>query len=160
MIIRDRELLKKNIKELKELNKKIVFTNGCFDIIHYGHIKYLQSAKELGDILIIGVNTDDSIKRLKGKNRPIVELDFRMAVLNELSSVDFVVPFNEDTPLNLIKIILPDVLVKGGDWKVTDIVGSNIVLENGGKVESLTFVEGISTTNIIERIKKRYCDEF
>ena len=160
MIIDNYDLLIKKVKELKASEKKIVFTNGCFDIIHYGHVKYLQSAKELGDILIIGVNSDESIRRLKGAKRPIVELNYRMAVLNELSSVDFVISFNEDTPFNLIKMILPDVLVKGGDWQIKDIVGSDIVIANGGEVKSLTFVEGISTTNIIERIKDRYCDEF
>jgi rfaE bifunctional protein nucleotidyltransferase chain/domain len=160
MIITDRDFLKSKVSELKTKGNKIVFTNGCFDIIHHGHIKYLQSAKRLGDILIIGVNTDESIRRIKGETRPIIDLEYRMSVLDELSSVDIVVPFYEDTPLELIKIILPDFLVKGGDWKIKDIVGSDIVIKNGGTVKSLDFIKGISTTEIIEKIKKRYCHEF
>jgi rfaE bifunctional protein nucleotidyltransferase chain/domain len=160
MIITDRDFLKSKVNELKTKGNKIVFTNGCFDIIHHGHIKYLQSAKRLGDILIIGVNTDESIRRIKGETRPIIDLEYRMSVLDELSSVDIVVPFYEDTPLELIKIILPDFLVKGGDWKIKDIVGSDIVIKNGGTVKSLDFIKGISTTEIIEKIKKRYCHEF
>ena len=160
MIITDRDFLKSKVSELKTKGNKIVFTNGCFDIIHHGHIKYLQSAKRLGDILIIGVNTDESIRRIKGETRPIIDLEYRMSVLDELSSVDIVVPFYEDTPLELIKIILPDFLVKGGDWEIKDIVGSDIVIKNGGTVKSLDFIKGISTTEIIEKIKKRYCHEF
>lgn len=139
-------------------SKKIVFTNGCFDILHVGHIKYLEQAKKLGDILVVGVNTDESVKRLKGEKRPINRLNERMTMLDALKSVDFVTYFDEDTPYNLIDEIRPHILVKGGDWKVEDIVGSDIVLKKGGKVLSLNFEEGFATTNIIEEIIKRYCD--
>ena len=129
--------------------KKIVFTNGCFDILHVGHIRYLKQAKSMGNFLVVGVNSDDSVKRLKGPTRPMqTELD-RAEILSALSSVDAVVIFKEDTPLELIKSIQPDVLVKGGDWPVEKIVGHEVVLARGGKVESLSFVEGRSTTSII-----------
>ena len=142
------------IKNLKNEGKKIVFTNGCFDIIHAGHIQYLQEAKALGDILIVGVNSDASVKRLKGNSRPINFEDDRLIVLDALKPVDYVILFDEDTPFNLIKAIIPDVLVKGGDWKIEDIIGYDIVTQNGGKVKSLSFKKGISTTEIIKRIKK------
>ena len=133
--------------------KKIVFTNGCFDILHRGHVAYLNQAKHLGDLLIVGLNSDKSVKRLKGNSRPINnELD-RKYVLENLKSVDLVVIFEEDTPLELISNILPEVLVKGGDWEINQIVGSDIVIKNGGKVLSLDFIEGHSTTNIIEKSK-------
>ncbi len=146
--------LKEFIQHLSKLrqNKKVVFTNGCFDIIHAGHVQYLQQAKELGDILIVGLNSDDSVKRLKGSSRPINNQQDRKIVLEALRSVDYVLIFEEDTPYNLINQIKPDVLVKGGDWKVEQIVGSDIVLENGGEVKSLLFIDGASTTSIIEKI--------
>jgi rfaE bifunctional protein nucleotidyltransferase chain/domain len=133
-------------------NKKIVFTNGCFDIIHAGHVQYLQQAKNQGDILIVGLNSDNSVKRLKGANRPINNQQDRKIVLEALRSVDYVIIFDEDTPYNLIKQINPDVLVKGGDWRVDEIVGSDIVLKNGGEVKSLLFIDDTSTTSIIEKI--------
>lgn len=137
-------------------DKKIVFTNGCFDIIHRGHVTYLSDAKAQGECLVVGLNSDASVKRLKGESRPInSELD-RKVVLEALRSVDFVEIFEEDTPLNLIKKIGPDVLVKGGDWKVQDIVGSDIVLASGGEVKSLQFVDGQSTTSIIERSQLKF----
>jgi len=139
-------------------SKKIVFTNGCFDILHIGHIKYLEQAKKLGDILVVGVNSDESVKRLKGEKRPINRLSERMLMLDALKSVDFVTYFEEDTPYNLINDIKPHFLVKGGDWNIDQIVGSDIVIENGGQVLSLNFEEGFATTNIIEEIKKRYCE--
>ncbi|MCK4311312.1 MAG: D-glycero-beta-D-manno-heptose 1-phosphate adenylyltransferase [Candidatus Cloacimonetes bacterium] len=142
------------VQNLKASGKKIVFTNGCFDIIHAGHIKYLYEASELGDILIIGLNSDASAKRLKGKNRPInSELD-RATVLSSLTVIDYIIIFQEDTPYKLIKHIKPDILVKGGDWKPEEIVGSDIVMKNGGIVKSLIFKEGFSTTDLIEKIKK------
>lgn len=134
--------------------KKIVFTNGCFDIIHRGHITYLNEAKALGDLLVIGLNSDKSVKRLKGDQRPINNQDDRKYLLENLKSVDFVEIFEEDTPLKLITYLLPSVLVKGGDWKIEQIVGSEEVIQNGGDVYSLNFVDGFSTTNIIEKIKK------
>lgn len=151
-----------NIQELQKKlfqnrNKKVVFTNGCFDIIHAGHVKYLKEAKTKGDILIIGINSDSSIKKLKGPKRPINSLENRQIVLDALKPVDYVIPFNEETPYNLIKQIIPDVLVKGGDWSINQIVGADIVLANQGKVLSLSFKEGFSTTNIIKKIKETYC---
>lgn len=137
----------------KNEGKKIVFTNGCFDIIHKGHVTYLNEAKKLGDILIIGLNSDASVKRLKGPERPINnELD-RQYVMSQLKPVDFVEIFTEDTPLNLILKIKPKVLVKGGDWKIDQIVGGKEVIQNGGDVFSLNFVDGYSTTSIIQKIQ-------
>jgi rfaE bifunctional protein nucleotidyltransferase chain/domain len=134
--------------------KTIVFTNGCFDILHKGHVSYLNEAKKLGDYLVIGLNSDASVKRLKGDTRPVnSELD-RKFVLENLKAVDFVEIFTEDTPLNLIKTIMPDILVKGGDWKPEQIVGSKEVIQNGGDVYSLNFVDGYSTTKIINTINE------
>jgi len=140
-------------QNLHDSDVKIVFTNGCFDLIHRGHIEYLNKAKKLGDILIIGLNSDESVRRLKGIDRPINYEQDRAIVLDNLKSVDYVCIFGEDTPYELIKIIQPDILVKGGDWEVEDIVGSDIVLKRGGKVRSLQFIEGKSTTDIIEKIR-------
>jgi rfaE bifunctional protein nucleotidyltransferase chain/domain len=135
-------------------NKKIVFTNGCFDILHKGHVSYLAEAKECGQLLVVGLNSDQSVKRLgKGEDRPINSEQDRKFVLENLRSVDFVEIFSEDTPLELIKIIKPSILVKGGDWKIHEIVGSTEVLSWGGEVFSLSFVKGYSTTNTISKIK-------
>ena len=141
--------------ELASDNRKVVFTNGCFDILHRGHVQYLQAAKELGDILIVGLNNDDSVIRLKGKHRPVNNEIDRAIVLSALQDVDHVVIFSEDTPYELINTIKPDILVKGGDWKPEDIVGSDIVLQRGGKVLSLDFVRGYSTTKTIEEMEKK-----
>lgn len=135
-------------------NKKIVFTNGCFDILHRGHVAYLNEAKSLGDILFIGLNSDTSVKRLKGPERPVNNEQDRKFVLENLKAVDFVEIFEEDTPLNLIKKVTPNILVKGGDWSVDQIVGSKEVMDSGGEVFSLNFVDGFSTTSTIEKIKK------
>jgi len=150
-----------NSKELERIakirassQKKLVFTNGCFDILHVGHIRYLTEAKSLGDLLVIGLNSDSSIKELKGESRPIVNEQERKEMLLALKSVDFVLLFSEQTPLNLIKEVMPDVLVKGGDWKPEQIVGADVVKASGGEVCSLSFVDGKSTTNIIDRIKQ------
>jgi len=143
-------------KKLKKDNKRIVFTNGCFDIIHKGHISYLKKAREMGDVLIIGLNSDSSIKRIKGEKRPILPQDERAFILSALEMVDYVVIFDEDTPYELIKIVKPDILVKGGDWNINNIVGKDIVESYGGKVLNIPFVEGKSTTNIIERILSVY----
>ncbi len=142
------------VDEAKAHNEKIVMTNGCFDILHAGHVAYLQQAKALGDRLIIAVNSDESVKQLKGDGRPINPCDRRMSVLAALGSVDWVVEFSEETPLRLITEIMPDVLVKGGDYQVEQIAGAKEVIENGGKVEILQFVDGVSTTKIIESINK------
>ncbi len=137
----------------KNKEKRIVFTNGCFDIIHKGHVAYLVEAKRLGDLLVIGLNSDTSVKRLKGPERPINnELD-RQYVMSQLKPVDFVEIFTEDTPLNLILKIMPKILVKGGDWKIEQIVGGKEVVEAGGEVFSLNFVDGYSTTSIIHKIQ-------
>lgn len=142
------------VQKLKSEKKKIVFTNGCFDILHKGHVAYLQEAKSLGDILIVGMNTDASVKKLKGSERPINSLEDRAFVLSALRSVDYVVPFDEDTPLTLIQSIMPDILVKGGDYTIDTIVGAKEVMANGGTVDIIPFVEGKSTTTIIDAIKK------
>lgn len=134
--------------------KKIVFTNGCFDILHRGHVTYLTEAKKLGDLLVIGLNADASVKRLKGPERPINNEDDRRYVMSQLKAVDFVEIFEEDTPLNLILKVKPKVLVKGGDWKIDQIVGAKEVLADGGDVFSLNFVDGYSTTSIIHKIQE------
>ena len=152
------------IKELIELKRqvhvwrtkpvKVVFTNGCFDILHVGHIQYLLEAKSLGDKLIVAVNSDESVRKLKGPERPVNHESDRALVLAALGCVDGVIIFNEETPAELIAALLPDILVKGGDWPVEKIVGSDFVIKNGGKVFSLPFREGHSTTSTIEKIKK------
>lgn len=134
--------------------KKVVFTNGCFDLLHVGHVRYLQEARRLGDLLVIGVNSDASTKRLKGPTRPIQNENDRAEILAALACVDFTVIFEEDTPAKLIESVKPDVLVKGGDWKIDQIVGGDFVQSYGGKVMSLQFVDGKSTTKIIERAQK------
>jgi rfaE bifunctional protein nucleotidyltransferase chain/domain len=139
-------------EEAKAQGKKVVFTNGCFDILHLGHITYLQKAKQLGDILIVGVNTDASVRRLKGPTRPVNSQNDRAVVLAALKSVDYTVLFDEDTPLELIKTLQPSVLVKGGDYTIETIVGANEVLSNGGEVLTIDFVEGKSTTSIIKKL--------
>ena len=141
------------VKELKARGQKVVMTNGCFDIIHRGHATYLKQARALGDRLIVAVNSDDSVSRLKGPNRPINSLEDRMAVLSALGSVDYVVSFSEDTPQKLISRVLPDILVKGGDYKVEEIAGHREVLNNGGKVIIIPFVDGKSTTGIVNKIR-------
>ena len=146
--------IKKAVSFLKAKGKRIVFTNGCFDILHYGHVKYLEDAKAKGDILIVGVNSDSSVRRIKGKYRPVVSERNRAKLVAALESVDYVVLFPEDTPLNLIKAVKPDVLVKGADWKKSDIVGSGIVCAYGGKIKSIKFVKGQSTTKLIKKIAK------
>ena len=134
--------------------KKIIFTNGCFDILHRGHVEYLNEAKKLGDLLVVGLNSDSSVKGLKGPTRPVNKEQDRKFVLENLKAVDFVEIFTEETPLNLIQAVKPDLLVKGGDWKKEQIVGAEFVLNSGGQVMSLNLVDGYSTTNIIQRASK------
>lgn len=153
----ENENLEELTGKLRTEKKKIVFTNGVFDIIHRGHVEYLTEAKSLGDVLIVGLNSDSSVKLIKGENRPIVSEDNRAYVLSNLKPVDYVVIFSEDTPLNLIKKILPDILVKGADWQEDKIVGADVVKENGGEVNTIKFVENNSSTGIIERIIRVYC---
>lgn len=141
-------------KKLKEQNKKLVFTNGCFDILHRGHVEYLKQAKSLGDYLVIGLNSDSSVKKIKGDMRPINNEKDRAYVLNNLKMVNAVVVFSEDTPYNIIKEIIPDLLVKGGDWSEENIVGSDIVIKAGGKVVSLKYVDDYSTTSTVNKLRK------
>lgn len=148
----DDKSLDKILNDWREAGKSIVFSNGCFDILHRGHVEYLSKAADLGDILIIGLNTDASVKRLKGPSRPVNDEKSRAVVLAALQFVDAVVFFEEDTPYNLIKLVQPDVLVKGNDYKVEDIVGYDVVTNKGGEVVTVELVEGFSTTNIISKL--------
>lgn len=150
MKIIDRSRVKEIAKQLKQQGKKIVFTNGCFDILHMGHVRYLSEAKKLGDILVVGLNSDISVSKIKS-GRPVIPERQRAEVLSALYMVDYIIIFDEDTPYELIKEIKPDVLVKGADWEKEEIVGSDIVK----KVHSIPFVEGISTSEIIRRIRKQ-----
>lgn len=144
--------LANQLKSWRSSGKKIVFTNGCFDILHRGHIEYLAKAADMGDILIIGLNTDNSVKRLKGESRPVNDQHARALLLAALSFVNAVTLFDEDTPYNLIKTVMPDVLVKGGDYKTEDIVGHDIVEANGGTVVTIPLTKGYSTTGTIGKI--------
>ena len=143
-------------EKLRTEKKSVVFTNGCFDIIHRGHIEYLTRAKALGDILVVGLNSDPSIRRVKGSKRPIVEETDRAYILANLVPVDYVCVFEQDTPLELITTLRPDVLVKGADWKVAEIVGKQIVEQAGGRVATIEFVPNRSTSSIIDRIVERF----
>jgi len=148
--------LKRITSRLKSQGKTIVFTNGCFDLLHYGHVKYLQDAKKKGDVLVVGINSDSSAKRIKGKKRPVVNEKDRLRLVAALESVDYVVLFKEDTPLKIIKFIKPDVLVKGADWNKNNIVGKDFVISYGGSVSAIRFVKGYSTSNLIKKIAKRF----
>lgn len=145
---------KRIVEGWKQRGEKIVFTNGCFDIIHKGHVYYLAQAHDLGTKLILGLNTDESIKRLKGAERPIKELESRALTIASFEYIDLVIPFDEDTPLNLISTLLPNVLVKGSDYSIENIVGAKEVLASGGEVKTIDFVDGFSTTNYFKKIKK------
>ena len=153
----DLDELKRIREHLRRQNKKVVFTNGCFDLIHRGHVEYLLKAKSLGDVLVVGINTDDSVRRIKGKRRPITLESDRGFILANLAPVDYVCAFEQDTPQKLIRALLPDVLLKGADWKIDEIVGKDLVENAGGKVVTIDFVPNQSTTNIIERILERFC---
>ncbi len=144
--------LKKIVVQLRAKGKKVVFTNGCFDLLHYGHIKYLEDAKKKGDILVVAVNSDVSVKRIKGNKRPIVNQKDRLRMIAALESVDYTVLFHEDTPLGVIKSLRPDILVKGADWDKNNIVGSDFVLSHKGKVCTIKLVRGCSTTDLINKI--------
>ena len=154
MIFEEKEDIKFWLGYWRFFQKKIVFTNGCFDILHRGHIDYLAKASDLGDILIIGLNTDGSVSRIKGNGRPIQDQQSRAMILSALHFVDAVVLFNEDTPYELIKFIKPDFLVKGSDYKPTDIVGYDVVKENNGSIVTIDFLDGFSTSSIIDRCKE------
>ncbi|MDD4848130.1 MAG: D-glycero-beta-D-manno-heptose 1-phosphate adenylyltransferase [Bacteroidales bacterium] len=144
--------LSTTLEKWRNRQQKIVFTNGCFDILHVGHVEYVAQAKEKGDVLIVGLNSDDSVRRLKGESRPINPQKARAELLAALFFVDAVVIFEEDTPYNLIKIVQPDVLIKGADYQPETVVGYDIVTAKGGKVETIALIEGYSTTNIVHKI--------
>ncbi|HMA62582.1 MAG TPA: D-glycero-beta-D-manno-heptose 1-phosphate adenylyltransferase [bacterium] len=144
------------VKELQKQNTKVVFTNGCFDILHSGHVVLLEKARSQGDLLVLGINTDDSVRRLKGASRPINDQLERARVLAGLESVSYVTFFKEDTPAEIIKEILPNVLVKGGDYAIDEIVGRKTVQDNGGQVVTIPLVKGRSTSNIINKIKHNF----
>ena len=145
-------------KKLKEEKKKIVFTNGCFDILHAGHVDYLNKAKAMGDILLVALNSDSSIRRIKGEKRPVVNQDERAFIMENLKCVDYVTFFDEDTPAEIIEKLVPDVLVKGADWSIDRIIGRDVVENNGGEVKTIEFVNFQSTSKIIETIIERYKD--
>lgn len=144
--------LKRKIEHLKKRGKRIVFTNGCFDILHYGHTKYLQDARAKGDYLVVGVNSDSSIKKIKGRSRPIIKEADRLRVVEALGCVDFVVLFKEDNPLKVIMALKPDILIKGSDWSKKKIIGADFVESYGGKVQTIKLVKGRSTSAIIKKI--------
>ena len=154
MVLRDLRELSSLVEKLRKEGKKIVFTNGCFDIIHAGHVDYLEKAKSFGDFLIVGMNSDSSIKKIKGEKRPIIPETYRARVLEGLKSVDCVFIFDEETPLKVIKTVKPDVLVKGADWPIEKIIGREFAKE----VKRVPFKFDISTTKIVERILKIYGD--
>lgn len=155
--IQSSEQIRQTLAEWRAAGETIVFTNGCFDLLHFGHLHYLADARDLGDRLVVGLNSAASVRRLKGPNRPINDELTRTHLLAALAVVDAVVVFEGDTPLELIQLVQPEILVKGGDWKPEQIVGSDIVLARGGQVLSLPFVEGYSTTNIEQKILKGGC---
>jgi len=150
--------LKEEIEKLKHAGKKIVFTNGCFDIMHVGHVRYLKEAGKLGDVLVLALNSDSSVKRLKGDKRPLNSEDERAEVLAALECIHYVTLFSEDTPLSLIEFLKPDILVKGGDWSEENVVGRESVMSRGGRVAIIPMVEGASTTNVIAKVLKTYAE--
>ncbi len=152
------EEIKEIRQQLKDQNKKVVFTNGCFDLIHAGHVDYLSKAKALGDVMIVGLNSDASVMRIKGNKRPIQKETERGFIISYLKPVDYVVLFDEDTPKQLIEELLPDILVKGADWEIENIIGKDVVLANGGEVKTIEFVNDQSTSKIIKIIVDRFKD--
>lgn len=152
--IKNRKEAKQQVDFWQQSGKKVVFTNGCFDILHLGHIDYLEKARALGDFLVVGLNSDHSVQKLKGPNRPINSEKDRSRLLAALAFVDLVTLFKNETPKELITFLMPDILVKGSDYQVKDIVGAKEIIDNGGEVKTLSFIEGYSTTSIIEKIKK------
>ncbi|MEQ8304515.1 MAG: D-glycero-beta-D-manno-heptose 1-phosphate adenylyltransferase [Cyclobacteriaceae bacterium] len=152
--IKSWELAEKAVKEWKSKGEKVVFTNGCFDLLHLGHVDYLEKARFLGNRLVVGLNTDSSVSRFKGPDRPVQDQQSRARVLASLQFVDVVVFFDEDTPESLITALIPDVLVKGSDYLAENIVGAEVVKKNGGEVKTIDFVSGYSTSRIIEKIRK------
>jgi len=153
----DRRELIELRKALRQEGKRVVFTNGCFDILHRGHIEYLKRARVFGDVLIVAVNSDLSVRRLKGEQRPIIPEEDRAEIVAALGVVDYVTIFDEETPYDLILDLVPDVLVKGADWKVEEVVGRDVVEAAGGHVATVEYIPNRSTTGIIETIRSRYC---
>ena len=147
--------LKNELAALSKRGKRIVFTNGCFDILHAGHVDYLSKARKMGDVLVVGVNSDSSVRRLKGNSRPINKEKDRAAVISALWFVDYVTIFNEDTPEVLVRSIKPDIMVKGSDWRGKRIAGADFVKSRGGRVRMVKFVKGYSTTSVIKKISKK-----
>ena len=154
--IKERKELLRIVENLKAKGKRIVFTNGCFDLLHLGHVRYLEEARSLGDVLVVGVNSDSSVRKLKGPKRPILPEEERTEILSGLGCVDYVTLFNEPDPLKLITSLKPNLLVKGGDWTREQIVGREVVERSGGELVIIPFVRGASTSNVIETILKRY----
>jgi rfaE bifunctional protein nucleotidyltransferase chain/domain len=155
--ILERNALKDKLEELRKKGKRIAFTNGCFDILHVGHVRYLREAKKTADILVLALNSDSSVRSLKGKERPLMNEKERAEILAALECIDFVTIFQELTPLELINYLKPDILIKGGDWPEEKVVGREEIKKWGGRVAIIPEVEGKSTTNIVEKIKKLYC---
>jgi len=153
--ISDLQSLKTSITQWQSEGKKVVFTNGVFDLLHIGHITYMAKAAELGDKLVIGLNSDSSVKRIKGEDRPLNDQNSRAALLAALFFVDGIVVFEEDTPINIITTLMPDILVKGADYSIENIVGAKEVMANGGEVKTIDFVEGYSSTSIIKKIREQ-----
>jgi rfaE bifunctional protein nucleotidyltransferase chain/domain len=147
--------LQRRLQRLRRSGKRIVFTNGCFDLIHPGHVRYLRAAKRLGDVLVVALNSDSSVRRLKGPGRPLVPQRSRCEVVAALEMVDYVTVFSADTPYDLIKALAPDVLVKGGDWRPDQIVGADLVRARGGTVRSLPFARGYSTTELVRKVERQ-----
>jgi rfaE bifunctional protein nucleotidyltransferase chain/domain len=145
---------RKEVQRLRSDNKKIIFTNGCFDILHIGHTRYLYAARELGDFLIVAVNSDQSVKAIKGPDRPVMNQSERSEILASLECVDMVIIFDEDNPMEVIRYLMPDILVKGGDWKEEDIIGADVVKAAGGEIHRIPFVAGYSSSEIIKKIMK------
>jgi len=155
-IIFNRKQLIERVKKLKRAGRKVVFTNGCYDLIHVGHVRLLQGARKLGGALVVGLNSDASVTRIKGPKRPLVNQKERAEMLAALSCVDIVTVFNENDPFNIISDIIPDVLVKGGDWKKGTIIGADVVEAAGGKVRNVKYVQGKSTTNLVQKVVDSY----
>jgi D-beta-D-heptose 7-phosphate kinase/D-beta-D-heptose 1-phosphate adenosyltransferase len=155
--ILERNALKDKLEELRKKGKKIAFTNGCFDILHVGHVRYLREAKKTADVLVLALNSDSSVRSIKGEKRPLMNEKERAEILAALECIDFVTIFPELTPLELINYLKPDILIKGGDWPEEKVVGGEEIKKWGGRVAIIPEVEGKSTTNIVEKIKKLYC---
>ena len=154
----NREQLKKELDRLRSKGKRVVFTNGCFDILHVGHARYLKEAKKTGDVLVLALNSDASVRAIKGETRPLIPEEERAYMVASLEAVDYVTIFSETTPLELIDYLMPDVLVKGGDWAEENVVGRESIRKWGGKVVIIPEIKGASTTNIVEKIRGIYCD--